>query len=63
MEKIVIVPHDKVVYPTVALIGAHVSGMPNFMTVSHCGSGGFKPPLICFPSAIKQGRCLFQQFV
>jgi len=49
MEKIVIVPHDKVVYPAVALIGAHVSGTPNFMTVSHCGSGGFKPPLICFP--------------
>ena len=35
-------------YPTV-LVGATVDGKPNFMTVSHCGSGGLKPPHILFP--------------
>ena len=49
MEKINIAPNDKIVYPAVALIGAYVDEKPNFMTVSHCESGGLKPPLILFP--------------
>src|SRR4030043_1673650 len=36
-------------YPAVALIGANVNGKPNYMMVSHCGTGASKPPAIVFP--------------